>query len=109
MSVMTRRLIKNYLGKTFLFYLNLSISCETVQKFFNEENNFQTLLEKSDNMENSFISSSNITVQEMKFSVKDFVSKCDQIRRKLRIWSYFLEKSLVENFIFYTVYLISYL
>ena len=60
-------------------------------------------------MENSFISSSNITVQEMKFSVKDFVSKCDQIRRKLRIWSYFLEKSLVENFIFYTVYLISYL
>ena len=26
----------------------------------------------------------------MKFSVKDFFSKCDQIRRKLRIWSHFL-------------------
>ena len=26
----------------------------------------------------------------MKFSIKDFFSKCDQIRRKLRIWSYLL-------------------
>ena len=23
-----------------------------------------------------------------KFSIKDFFSKCDQIRKKLRIWSY---------------------
>ena len=36
----------------------------------------------------------------MKFSIKDFFSKCDQIRRKLRIWSYLLNKSLMENFIF---------
>ena len=28
------------------------------------------------------------------------LSKCDQIRRKLRIWSYLLKKSLMENFIF---------
>ena len=27
-----------------------------------------------------------ITAQKMKFSVKDFFSKCDQIRMKLRIW-----------------------
>ena len=27
------------------------------------------------------------TAQKMKFSIKDFFSKCDQIRRKLRIWS----------------------
>ena len=33
----------------------------------------------------------------MKFSIKDFFSKCDQIRRKLRIWSYLLKKSLMEN------------
>ena len=39
----------------------------------------------------------------MKFSIKDFSSKCDQIRRKLRIWSHLLEKSLMENFIFCTV------
>ena len=36
------------------------------------------------------------TVQKMKFSVKDFFSKCDQIRRKLK-------KSLMGNFIFCAV------
>ena len=36
----------------------------------------------------------------MKFSVKDLFSKCDQSRRKLRIWSHLLEKPLTENFIF---------
>ena len=30
----------------------------------------------------------------------NFFSKCDQIRRKLRIWSHLLKKSLMENFIF---------
>ena len=29
--------------------------------------------------------------------------KCDQIRRKLQIWSHFLNKSLMENFIFCVV------
>ena len=36
----------------------------------------------------------------MKFSIMNFSSKCDQIRRKLRIWSHLLKKSLMENFIF---------
>ena len=36
----------------------------------------------------------------MKFSIKDFSSKCDQIRRKLQFWSDLLEKCLMENFIF---------
>ena len=27
------------------------------------------------------------TAQKMKFSIKDFFRKCDQFRRKLRIWS----------------------
>ena len=31
----------------------------------------------------------------MEFSIKDFFSKCDQIRRKLRIWSHLLKKSLI--------------
>ena len=44
-----------------------------------------------------------ITAEKMKFSVKDFFSKCDQIRRKLRIWSHLLEKSFMENFIFCAV------
>ena len=41
-----------------------------------------------------------ITAQKMKFSIEDFFSKFDQIRRKLRIWSNLLKKSLMENFIF---------
>ena len=45
-----------------------------------------------------------ITTQKMKFSIKDFFSKCDQIRRKLPIWSYLLKKCLMENFIFCAVY-----
>ena len=32
--------------------------------------------------------------------VKDFFSKCNQIRRTLWIWSNLLKKSLMENFIF---------
>ena len=36
----------------------------------------------------------------MKFSIKDIFSKSDQIRNKLRIWSYVLEKPLMKNFIF---------
>ena len=49
------------------------------------------------------------TAQKMKFSIQDFSSKCDQIRRKLRIWSHLLEKSLMENFIFCAVLAASYL
>ena len=41
------------------------------------------------------------------FSIKDFLSKCDQISRKLQIWSHSLKKSLMENFIFCAVTCIS--
>ena len=34
---------------------------------------------------------------------KDFFSKCEQIRRKLRICSHLLKKSLMENFMFCAV------
>ena len=38
--------------------------------------------------------------QKLKFSIKDFFSKCDQI---LWVWSHLLKKSLKENFIFCAV------
>ena len=41
--------------------------------------------------------------QKMKFSIKDFFRKCEQIRSFLRIWSYLQKKSLMENFIFCAV------
>ena len=40
------------------------------------------------------------TAQKMKFSIKNFLSKCDQIRSFLRIWLHLLKKSLMGNFIF---------
>ena len=43
------------------------------------------------------------TAQKMDFSIKDFFSKCAQIRRKLGIWSHLLKESLMENFIFYSM------
>ena len=43
------------------------------------------------------------TAQKMKFFIKGFFSKCNQIRKKLRIWSHLLKKSLMENLIFCAV------
>ena len=43
------------------------------------------------------------TAQKMKFSIKDFFRKCDQIHSFLRIWLHLLKKSLMKNFIFYAV------
>ena len=40
----------------------------------------------------------------MKFFIKNFFSKCDQIRRKLRIWSHLPKKSLMKNFILCAVF-----
>ena len=40
------------------------------------------------------------TGQKMKFSIKNFFSKRDQIRSFLKIWSHLLKKYLMENFIF---------
>ena len=41
--------------------------------------------------------------KKMKFSVRDFFSKCDKIRSFLRIWSHLLRKSVMKNFYFCAV------
>ena len=46
------------------------------------------------------------TAQKMKFCITNFFSKYDQIRRKLRIGSDLLKKSVSENFIFCVVLLL---
>ena len=43
------------------------------------------------------------TAQKMKFSIKDFFGKRDQIRSFLQIWSHLLKNYLMENFIFCAV------
>ena len=47
-----------------------------------------------------FLQLHGLSIQKMKFSIKSFFSKCDQIRWKLRIWSHLLKKSSLRNFIF---------
>ena len=46
--------------------------------------------------------------KKKKFSIKNLFSKCDEIRRKLRIWSHLPKKSLLENFIFCAVFAMYY-
>ena len=38
--------------------------------------------------------------KKAKFSIKNLFNKCNQIRRKMRIWPRLLKKSLIKNFIF---------
>ena len=49
-----------------------------------------------------------ITARKMKFSIKDFFSKCDQIHSFLRIWSHLLKRSLMENVIFFIFFCLFY-
>ena len=44
-----------------------------------------------------------ISVQKKTLSIKDFFSKCDQIRSCLRTWSHLLKECLMENFSFCAV------
>ena len=41
-----------------------------------------------------------LAAKKLKFSIKDFFSRCDQIHSFAWIWSHLLKKSLIENFIF---------
>ena len=40
------------------------------------------------------------TAQKMKFFIKDFFSKCDQIHKRQRIWSHLLRNPLWETSFF---------
>ena len=44
-----------------------------------------------------------VTAQKMKFSIKDFFCKCDEICSFQWNWSHLLKKSLMENLIFCAV------
>ena len=44
-----------------------------------------------------------VTAQKVRFFIEDFFSYCDQISRKLRIWSHLLKKLFVGKFIFCAV------
>ena len=74
---------------------------------FEKNNIFENWFLYSDNMGSltyfTPLNGRNICIRhstKMKFSIKDFFSKCNQIRSFLQIWSHLLKKSLMENFIF---------
>ena len=55
---------------------------------------------------NLFLISTAPTAQKMKFSIKNFFSKClvtltEEIVNSCLVWSILLKKSLMENFIFF--------
>ena len=47
------------------------------------------------------------TAQKMKFSIKDFFTKCDHIHSFLWIWSHLVKKSSMKNFIFVQRYFLA--
>ena len=57
----------------------------------------------SDEPLNIYMPNKDLALHKKKFFTKDFLSKCDQICRELRIWSNLLKKFLMENFIFCAV------
>ena len=95
-------------------YLIYGLYLKCMPRIFNLSSyNYQTViiwdLSKSWNSHIFFIwitkgvaASPSQAAHKMKFFIKDFFSKYDQIRSFLRIWSYLLKKSLMENFIFCT-------
>ena len=56
-----------------------------------------------ENVPEQHFSRAEVTAQKMKFSIKNFFSKCDQISSFLRSCSHLLKKTLMENFIFCAV------
>ena len=87
-----------FLQVDFLQNFNLKVKYHFKNRALSPLYNFS--LQKSEHLCFSLFSN---TARKMKFSIKDFVSKCDQICREMCIWSNLLEKSLIENFIFCAV------
>ena len=52
---------------------------------------------------NNRLNSANCHCTKNKVSIKYFLTKCDQICKKLRIWLHLLKKPLMEYFIFCAV------
>ena len=82
----------------YLFYMNKSHFC---RNFFFKDWRHKRLKSTIDLL--LFYGEHFYGFLEMKFSIKDLFSKCDQICRKVHIWSHLLKKSLMKNCIFCAV------
>ena len=87
---------------------NANLTKLTINEWLTFMSNNNRIRSKLTNGKNSYFVTNNEssdTRQKMKFSIKYFFSKCDQIGSFLRIWSHLLKKSLIENFIFCAVWI----
>ena len=83
-----------------LFSKMLTLSCN---ERFRPFQNLSECRKKFHKCEMKIVRCNYYTAQNIKFSMKDFLSTCDPIRSFLRIWSHLMNKSLMENFIFCSV------
>ena len=101
-SVVTERFIRTFKNKM-CKYMTLVSKNVSIDKLDDK------LVNKYDNTYHITIKikpadvKANTLHKKMKFFIKDFSCECDQIRRKLKIWSHLMKKSLMENFIFCAV------
>ena len=100
-SIFTWFFVQIYIGNYFFF------SNSTLYNNIKEKPGLVLIADSDTNMQlklyPKFLIILNPHCTKNNFSNKDFFSKCGHIRRKLRIWSHLLKKSLMENFIFYAV------
>ena len=54
----------------------------------------------------SMLIKTNESLHKKMFSIKEFFSKCDQIRSFLRMWSHLLKKKLYEKLYFFVQWLL---
>ena len=89
---------RNKLQIIFLFFLFFSkFGLSVFARPFSE---LHTYVQFKSCVKSEWTNSCIIQCTKKMFSRKVFFSKCYQISRKLRIWSYLLQKSLTENSIF---------
>ena len=85
-------------GKSWIVYFMIIINTKSrdisinIKKSYEEKNGLSVILKFT-------------TAQKMKCSIKDFFSKCDQIRSFLWIWPHLLNKFSVENFVFCALFI----
>ena len=82
-----------------MFDIVLNTASNIAAKYLLKECNGMKCLMTRPNIYVSTAAFSVFTAQKMKFSIKDFFSKCNQIRRKLK-------KSLTENSIFCAMFIL---
>ena len=96
LTIKTPKNARLWISKYRLGKLVLTLSCNLLVQFLKRFYHWSTLVGRIQ-------IATDAGSLHKKFSIKEFFSKCDQIRSFLGIWSHLLKKSLMEIFIFCAV------